>query len=185
VKGGSREGPGKAAMVPRRPGGAAQLAGQNAASRYRSRGPRALASSGQGHPAGWQRPWGVPPRGTADLAACPRLQARLASHTSGALAAFIRQKPTRRDTIQPRTPRVQPTIQPITSVGRHTGSRSAILPGMAKRSKQTKQKNPAAIALGRLGGLRGRWKNIPPAQRSEAMRKAAQARWARKRRQKD
>src|SRR5512136_3450465 len=57
-----------------------------------------------------------------------------------------------------------------------TNLRSAILPGMAKRPKQTKQKNPAAVALGRLGGLRsGRWKNIPAEQRGEAMRKAAQA----------
>jgi hypothetical protein len=60
-----------------------------------------------------------------------------------------------------------------------------MLPGMAKRPKQTKQKNPAAVALGRLGGLRGRWKNIPPEQRSETMRKAAQARRTKKKRQKD
>ena len=41
-------------------------------------------------------------------------------------------------------------------------------------------KNPAAVALGRLGGLKGgpaRAKKLTKAQRSESARKAAQARW--------
>ncbi|MDZ4724253.1 MAG: hypothetical protein SGI97_10175 [candidate division Zixibacteria bacterium] len=41
-------------------------------------------------------------------------------------------------------------------------------------------KNPAAVALGRLGGLKGgkvRAKNMTKEQRSQAARKAAQARW--------
>jgi hypothetical protein len=41
-------------------------------------------------------------------------------------------------------------------------------------------KNPAAIELGRLGGLKGgnaRAKAMTPKQRSEAARKAANARW--------
>ncbi|MBI3873319.1 MAG: hypothetical protein HY304_09615 [candidate division Zixibacteria bacterium] len=41
-------------------------------------------------------------------------------------------------------------------------------------------KNPAAVELGRLGGLRGgkaRWKDTTKKQRSEAARKAAMARW--------
>ena len=42
-------------------------------------------------------------------------------------------------------------------------------------------KNPAAVELGRLGGLKGgkaRAKNMTAKQRSEAARKAALARWA-------
>jgi len=42
-------------------------------------------------------------------------------------------------------------------------------------------KNPAAVALGRLGGLKGgkaRAKKLSPEQRSEIAKKAAQARWS-------
>ncbi len=41
-------------------------------------------------------------------------------------------------------------------------------------------KNPAAVALGRLGGLKGgkaRASKLTPEQRKESARKAAQARW--------
>ena len=41
-------------------------------------------------------------------------------------------------------------------------------------------KNPAAVALGRLGGLKGgkaRAKNMTPEERKEAASKAAKARW--------
>lgn len=41
-------------------------------------------------------------------------------------------------------------------------------------------KNPAAVALGRLGGKKGgkaRAENMTPEQRKESARKAAQARW--------
>ena len=41
-------------------------------------------------------------------------------------------------------------------------------------------KNPAAVALGRLGGLKGgkaRAKRLSPAQRKRIARKAAKARW--------
>lgn len=44
-------------------------------------------------------------------------------------------------------------------------------------------KNPAAVALGRLGGLKGgkaRAEKLTPEQRSEIARKAAKARWVRK-----
>jgi hypothetical protein len=44
-------------------------------------------------------------------------------------------------------------------------------------------KNPAAVELGRLGGLKGgkaRAKKLTPKQRSEAARKAAKARWRNK-----
>lgn len=43
-------------------------------------------------------------------------------------------------------------------------------------------KNPAAVALGRLGGLKGgkaRAKSLSPKQRSEIARKAANKRWDR------
>lgn len=45
-------------------------------------------------------------------------------------------------------------------------------------------KNPAAVALGRLGGLKGgkaRSKMLTAEQRSEIARKAAQARWSKRR----
>jgi len=45
------------------------------------------------------------------------------------------------------------------------------------------KKNPAAVALGRLGGLKGgkaRAAKLTPAQRKESALKAAQARWHRK-----
>ncbi len=43
-----------------------------------------------------------------------------------------------------------------------------------------KRKNPAAVALGRLGGKKGgsaRAANMTPEERSESARKAVQARW--------
>ncbi len=43
------------------------------------------------------------------------------------------------------------------------------------------EKNPAAVALGRLGGLKGgaaRAKKLSKKRRSEIAKKAAQARWA-------
>lgn len=43
-------------------------------------------------------------------------------------------------------------------------------------------KNPAAVALGRLGGLKGgkaRAKKLSPEQRKEIARRAARARWGR------
>lgn len=46
-----------------------------------------------------------------------------------------------------------------------------------------KEKNPAAVALGRLGGLKGgkaRAKKLSPERRKEIAKKAAQARWAKK-----
>lgn len=44
-------------------------------------------------------------------------------------------------------------------------------------------KNPAAVALGRLGGLKGgkaRANNLTPEQRKEIAKKAAQTRWLKK-----
>lgn len=48
---------------------------------------------------------------------------------------------------------------------------------------QAERKNPAAVALGRLGGLKGgkaRAVKLTPEQRSEIARIAAQARWRKK-----
>jgi hypothetical protein len=52
--------------------------------------------------------------------------------------------------------------------------------GMAKAKSK---KNPAAVALGRLGGLKGgpaRTASMTPAERKAAARKAALARWSEK-----
>lgn len=51
--------------------------------------------------------------------------------------------------------------------------------GQAPEEEESK-KNPAAVALGRLGGLKGgkaRAAKMTPEERSEAASKAAQARW--------
>jgi hypothetical protein len=48
----------------------------------------------------------------------------------------------------------------------------------------TEEKNPAAVELGRRGGLKGgkaRAAKMTPEERSESARKAAKARWAKKR----
>jgi hypothetical protein len=53
---------------------------------------------------------------------------------------------------------------------------------MASNTKS--KKNPAAVALGRLGGLKGGpalAAKMTPAQRKAAARKAALARWSKKR----
>jgi hypothetical protein len=51
----------------------------------------------------------------------------------------------------------------------------------AEEQPNSKSKNPAAVALGRLGGLKGgpaRAAKLSPEQRSEVARRAAQARWS-------
>ncbi len=53
---------------------------------------------------------------------------------------------------------------------------------MPKRSRKTtpSKKNPAAVALGRLGGLKGgkaRARKLTAKQRSDSARKAVLARW--------
>ncbi len=56
--------------------------------------------------------------------------------------------------------------------------------GMADTKR--KRKNPAAVALGRLGGLKGgkaRAARMTPAARSASARKAVLARWAKARKQ--
>jgi hypothetical protein len=49
-----------------------------------------------------------------------------------------------------------------------------------EEKQEDSSKNPAAVELGRLGGLKGgkaRWKGTTKKQRSEAARKAAKVRW--------
>ena len=49
-------------------------------------------------------------------------------------------------------------------------------------TKQPKKKNPAAVALGRLGGLKGgiaRAKKLTAKKRAEIAKKAAETRWKR------
>lgn len=56
--------------------------------------------------------------------------------------------------------------------------------GEVEDKPEDEGKNPAAVALGRKGGLKGgkaRWANLTPEQRSEAASLAAQARWRKKR----
>ena len=57
---------------------------------------------------------------------------------------------------------------------------AALATGDAPTPKR-KRKNPAAVALGRKGGLKGgkaRAAALSPAERSQIARKAAKARWA-------
>jgi hypothetical protein len=52
------------------------------------------------------------------------------------------------------------------------------------KKKPAKKKNPAAVALGRLGGAKGgkaRAAKLTPEQRAEIARKAAAKRWANRR----
>jgi hypothetical protein len=54
------------------------------------------------------------------------------------------------------------------------------LKGRPTKKKDLPAKNPAAVALGRLGGLKGgkaRAKSLSAKQRTEFARKAAQSRW--------
>jgi len=53
--------------------------------------------------------------------------------------------------------------------------------GQASKKKTAKKKDPAAVALGRKGGLKGgkaRAAKLTKEQRSESARKAAKARWS-------
>lgn len=52
--------------------------------------------------------------------------------------------------------------------------------GKTHKKKNQPAKNPAAVALGRLGGLKGgkaRAQKLSPKKRAEIARKAAKARW--------
>src|SRR5437879_6434905 len=56
----------------------------------------------------------------------------------------------------------------------------ATLQSVIERSERSEGKNPAAVALGRLGGLKGgkaRAEKLTPEQRHKSAVKAAQGRW--------
>ena len=58
---------------------------------------------------------------------------------------------------------------------------AAAVVGKATGTPKRRRKNPAAVALGRKGGLKGgkaRAASLTPAQRSEIAKKAAATRWA-------
>lgn len=60
----------------------------------------------------------------------------------------------------------------------------AVVPD-AKPKKPEKEKNPAAVALGKLGGLKGgkaRAASLSPAKRKAIAKKAAESRWKGKQR---
>lgn len=55
-----------------------------------------------------------------------------------------------------------------------------IATGQAQDNEPDAAKNPAAVALGKLGGLKGgkaRAKSLSPEKRAEIARKAAETRW--------
>jgi hypothetical protein len=68
------------------------------------------------------------------------------------------------------TPETESTDQP-----------APVVEPAAESQQESGEKNPAAVALGRLGGLKGgkaRAKKLTAKERSEIAKKAAQARWA-------
>jgi hypothetical protein len=66
------------------------------------------------------------------------------------------------------------------SIGPHVERPAAEAADLSDTSETEREKNPAAVALGRLGGLKGgkaRARKLTPEQRSAQARKAAQKRW--------
>lgn len=60
---------------------------------------------------------------------------------------------------------------------------NSILNQITEAATQQPTKNPAAVALGRLGGLKGgeaRAKRLSPRRRKEIAKKAALSRWSKK-----
>ena len=58
-----------------------------------------------------------------------------------------------------------------------------IATGESESASSTEGKNPAAVALGRLGGKKGgkaRFEKLSPEKRSEIAKKAASSRWNKK-----
>lgn len=56
----------------------------------------------------------------------------------------------------------------------------AVVDAVAEASEREPRKNPAAVALGRLGGLKGgpaRAKSLSARKRADIAKKAAKARW--------
>lgn len=70
-------------------------------------------------------------------------------------------------------------IRDINVLGAHIVEQATGVP-TPKNITEESTKNPAAVALGRLGGLKGgkaRANKLTPEQRKESARKAAKARW--------
>jgi len=67
------------------------------------------------------------------------------------------------------------------SIGVNVMARNVADSAVEKGDSQQLEKNPAAVALGRLGGLRGgraRAEALSPQKRQQIARKAAKARWS-------
>lgn len=70
--------------------------------------------------------------------------------------------------------------EPMSDLNRSAASIAADATGDGPEPDPYEGKNPAAVELGRLGGLKGgraRAEKLSAARRSEIARKAAQARW--------
>jgi septal ring-binding cell division protein DamX len=77
-----------------------------------------------------------------------------------------------------RSRKVQPKSKPARDANQ---SAFDAVQQMIARTEGTKEKNPAAVALGRLGGLKGgkaRAASLTPSERRKSAIKAAMARWA-------
>lgn len=72
-------------------------------------------------------------------------------------------------------------VEKVTGLERPTGVYDALLKRQSEKNKdKTEKKNAAAVALGRLGGLKGgnaRAASLSPLERKEIARKGAQKRW--------
>lgn len=74
-------------------------------------------------------------------------------------------------------------VAQITNMDLPTGVYEGLMERLAAKAGVPKEKNAAAVALGRLGGLKGghaRAAKLSPQQRKASARKAAKARWAAK-----
>lgn len=80
----------------------------------------------------------------------------------------------------PKRSRKQKNIRDINVLAAHIVEQATGEPTPKKIAEES-TKNPAAVALGRLGGLKGgkaRANKLTPEQRKESARKAAQKRWS-------
>lgn len=74
-------------------------------------------------------------------------------------------------------------VAQITNMDLPTGVYEGLMERLAAKAGVPKKKNAAAVALGRLGGLKGghaRAAKLSPQQRKASAQKAARARWAAK-----
>lgn len=72
------------------------------------------------------------------------------------------------------------TIKRPTDINQRAKSIVDLATGQAQESAPTSDKNPAAVALGKLGGKKGgkaRAESLTPERRAEIAKKAAQKRW--------